>query len=74
MLPTALILDFGEVLVRPQSRTSVETLAALAGLPVEDFSSRYWRHREVYDLGLSGAEYWQRVLEDPITPRRIPIN
>jgi hypothetical protein len=36
VLPTALILDFGEVLVRPQSRTSVETLAALAGLPVED--------------------------------------
>jgi len=68
VLPTALILDFGEVLVRPQSRTSVETLAALAGLPVEDFSSRYWRHREAYDLGLSGAEYWQRVLEDPTHP------
>ena len=63
MLPTVLILDFGEVLVRPQSRESVERLAALAELPVEDFLSRYWRHREAYDLGLTAAEYWRRVLE-----------
>ena len=66
---TGLILDFGEVLVRPQSRESVEHLAALAELPVEDFLSRYWRHREAYDLGLTGAEYWRRVLEGLHHPR-----
>jgi putative hydrolase of the HAD superfamily len=63
MTPRALILDFGEVLTRPQSPEAVERLAALAGLPVGEFVVRYWRHRADYDNGLAVAEYWRHVLE-----------
>jgi putative hydrolase of the HAD superfamily len=58
-----LILDFGEVLVRPQSGTSLQRMAQLAKLDVEEFVRRYWRHRRDYDTGqLSGTAYWRQVL------------
>ena len=60
----ALILDFGEVLVRPQSAASIQRLADLAGLEIADFRERYWQHRLGYDSGLlSDAEYWRRVTD-----------
>jgi putative hydrolase of the HAD superfamily len=68
MIPRALILDFGEVLTRPQSRDSVERLAALVDLSVDDFVARYWRHRPDYDNGLAVGEYWRRVLERSDAP------
>ena len=37
----ALILDFGEVLVRPQSAASIQRMADLAGLEIADFNERY---------------------------------
>ena len=58
----ALILDFGEVLVRPQPPAIVAEMAALAGLGVPEFHRRYWEHRPAYDCGLPAAEYWPRVL------------
>jgi putative hydrolase of the HAD superfamily len=61
--PRALILDFGEVLTRPQPRETVERMAALARLPFEALVSRYWQHRRAYDGGLPAAEYWARVLD-----------
>jgi putative hydrolase of the HAD superfamily len=63
MTPDALILDFGEVLTRPQPRDAVERMAAIARLSVDQFVSRYWRHRGAYDGGLPVADYWRRVLE-----------
>jgi len=61
----ALILDFGEVLARPQSAASIKAMADLAGLETEEFLERYWRHRPDYDAGrLSGTAYWQRVLSN----------
>ncbi len=59
----ALILDFGEVLTGPQPRQIIEGMASMARLPVEEFLSRYWRHRKAYDCGLTGPEYWSRVVE-----------
>jgi putative hydrolase of the HAD superfamily len=59
----ALILDFGEVLTRPQPRHIIERMASMTRLPVDQFLSRYWRHRNAYDSGLTGREYWCRVLE-----------
>ena len=60
----ALILDFGEVLVRPQSAASIQRMADLVGLEVADFKERYWQHRLGYDSGLlSDAEYWRRVTD-----------
>jgi putative hydrolase of the HAD superfamily len=59
----ALILDFGEVLVRPQSDDSIRGMAQSARLDVDEFRRRYWHHRPGYDAGrLSGTEYWQLVL------------
>ena len=59
----ALILDFGEVLVRPQSAESIRVMAQLAKLEVEEFRRRYWHHRPGYDSGrLSGTAYWQHVI------------
>jgi putative hydrolase of the HAD superfamily len=58
-----LILDFGEVLTRSQSKHIVERMASIAQLPFDEFVSRYWEHRAAYDGGLSGMEYWRRVLE-----------
>lgn len=68
----ALILDFGEVLVRPQSAASIERMAQLAQLGTDDFLYRYWLHRRDYDSGvLTDEQYWQRVIEgSPVTADR----
>ena len=60
----ALVLDYGEVLVRAQPPESVQRMAAVARLDEEDFRLRYWRWRLDYDRGvLSDAEYWRRVMD-----------
>ena len=59
----ALILDFGEVLVHPQSRDAIARMAQLVNISADDFQNRYWSHRLAYDGGLPAAEYWRRVLE-----------
>jgi putative hydrolase of the HAD superfamily len=73
MTVEALILDMGEVLVRAQSADSIVKLASLADLPVDEFTRRYWAHREAYDGGLGAREYWELVLDNEGTcdPKRI---
>ena len=64
----ALILDFGEVLVRPQSAASLTGMAEVARLDVAEFERRYWRQRRRYDSGeLTATDYWALVLEVPVT-------
>ena len=58
----ALILDFGEVMVRPQSPAAIAHLARVARLPVETFVERYWTWRRAYDDGGPAAEYWRHVV------------
>ena len=59
----ALILDFGEVLARPQSAAAIQSMAEMARLETDEFRRRYWHHRPGYDSGrLSGTEYWQQVI------------
>jgi putative hydrolase of the HAD superfamily len=66
-----LVLDFGEVLVRPQSAASIRRMADLAGLEIADFTERYWQHRLGYDSGrLSDADYWRRVTEGTLPAAR----
>ena len=66
----ALILDFGEVLARPQSAAAIKGMADLAGLETEEFHRRYWHHRPDYDAGrISGSAYWQRVIGAGTTSR-----
>ena len=70
MSVVALILDFGEVLVRPQSHESIERMARLTRLDTGDFLERYWRHRPAYDDGsLSGTEYWRHVIGKSVHAR-----
>ena len=77
MLPIdALILDFGEVLVRPQSAASIQRMADLVGLEVADFfKERYWRH-QLTGGGelLSDAEYWRRVTDGVLLQARFQSN
>jgi putative hydrolase of the HAD superfamily len=59
----ALILDFGEVLVHPQSVDAIARMAQLVHVSAEEFQQRYWSHRVAYDSGLPAADYWRRVLQ-----------
>jgi putative hydrolase of the HAD superfamily len=63
MTPTALILDFGEVLTKSQPQAVVERMASLARLPLDQFLARYWQHRAAYDGGIAATEFWRRVLD-----------
>ncbi len=59
------IFDFGGVLVGPQTEEDQAQLAALAGLPKDQFSALYWSYRLDYDKGLmTDVEYWQTVAQN----------
>jgi putative hydrolase of the HAD superfamily len=57
-----LILDFGGVLTYPQPESVVQAMASRLAVSKDVFEHVYWEHRPAYDAGLSGQEYWQRVL------------
>jgi len=57
-----LLLDFGEVISVAQPAGEVADLAALAGLPVGEFSRRYWAHRPAYDAGGTALAYWTEII------------
>jgi putative hydrolase of the HAD superfamily len=59
---THVLFDFGEVISLRQPAADVVQLADLAGLPVEEFSRRYWAHRSPYDQGGSALTYWTQVV------------
>ncbi|MBV8988807.1 MAG: hypothetical protein JO372_09640, partial [Solirubrobacterales bacterium] len=61
-IPRILLVDYGEVVSRPQPPEAIEAMARLAGLEPERFRERYWEHRLRYDLGASAREYWSAVL------------
>ncbi len=58
----ALILDYGEVLTRPQRVECILAMAARVDASVDVFQRAYWDHRRAYDAGLPAVAYWQRVL------------
>jgi putative hydrolase of the HAD superfamily len=60
--PRQLLLDYAQVISIPQTAEDIAGLAALAGLPTEEFTSRYWAHRAPYDRGGSAPAYWAAVL------------
>ncbi len=59
-----LILDFGEVLVRAQSKEAADELARLAGASPGVFGRAYWTHRTDYDTHGDAERYWSAVLAD----------
>lgn len=68
----ALILDLGEVLVRPQPSELVQRMAELARVPVAAFTEAYWAHRNEYDLRGGVRPYWDAVLRDAGSPLDAP--
>jgi putative hydrolase of the HAD superfamily len=60
--PAGLILDYGNVLSRPQDERWFEPAAARVGASAETFRTAYWQHRHDYDAGLPASEYWRRVV------------
>ncbi len=59
----ALILDYGDVLSRPQRDRCVQAMADRLGVPEDAFRAAYRQHRRPYDAGLPAADYWRRVLD-----------
>jgi putative hydrolase of the HAD superfamily len=62
--PTALILDYGEVLCHPMRAGAMALLASQLGAPESEMALAYWRHRRDYDLGMPSQDYWTLVAQD----------
>jgi hypothetical protein len=61
-----LLVDYGKTISTRLPAGTVDDLAALAGLPRDEFVHRYWQARPAYDLGQPPATYWSHVLHrDP---------
>lgn len=64
MRMTAILLDYGNVISKPQNEARVEQMAQLTGLSTDAFSEEYHRYRPDYDRGsLNGRDYWMRILD-----------
>ena len=57
-----LLIDFGEVISVAQPAADIAAMAAVADLPIGEFSARYWACRVAYDRGASALGYWTAVL------------
>lgn len=62
--PTALILDYGEVLCHAMRPGAMALLASQLSAPESEMAGAYWRHRRDYDLGLAARDYWALVAQD----------
>jgi putative hydrolase of the HAD superfamily len=62
----ALLVDFGEVISRPQPEELVRAMAAEAGVELELFRERYWANRPEYDRGASAQSFWSAVAGRPL--------
>ena len=60
--PAGLILDYGNVLTRPQDQAWMHAAATRFGADPAAFRVAYWRFRPEYDADLPAARYWERVL------------
>jgi putative hydrolase of the HAD superfamily len=59
---SAVIFDYGGVLVRHQTEADQARMATLVGLPTDRFAELYWSKRADYDKAvLTAAEYWHEI-------------
>jgi putative hydrolase of the HAD superfamily len=63
---TDLLVDYGEVISRPQPAAILNQLARLGGVNIDELRQRYWRYRPDYDRGLTSEAYWSSVLHRPL--------
>jgi putative hydrolase of the HAD superfamily len=77
---TYLLVDYGEVMSKPQPAHTLRDLARLSDLPTDELSRRYWRYRPDYDCGQSSQDYWSTVLrrqvasDDPLLRHLVGID
>lgn len=64
-MTTHLLVDYGEVIAQAQPEVAVRGMAALVGLPLNEFRSRYWAARAPYDAGQAAPDYWEQVIGRP---------
>lgn len=69
-----LLLDYGEVLSKPQPEATFTELAAIAGVGRDEFRERYWRYRPEYDRGQTPLLYWSAVLDRDLTRQQAMID
>ncbi|AGL18098.1 HAD family phosphatase [Actinoplanes sp. N902-109] len=62
---THLLIDFGNVISLDQPRTDLMSMALASGIPLPEFTERYWECRPGYDRGMSALAYWTEVLGAP---------
>jgi putative hydrolase of the HAD superfamily len=62
----ALLVDYGEVISRPQPADAIAAMASLAGLELLEFRERYWGHRVPYDRGGDARAFWSEVIGGPV--------
>jgi putative hydrolase of the HAD superfamily len=60
--PGPIILDYGNVLSRPQRHDRVASMAARLDVPTDLFAASYVAERPPYDGGEPPNEYWRRVV------------
>lgn len=70
-LPSAVLLDYGCVISRPQSDRDLRRIEAAAGLEPDVLWQRYWDLRIPYDEGQADDAYWSAVLGRPLTPAEL---
>ncbi len=63
----AVLVDYGEVISRPQSQQTLRTLAELTELEVPELEQRYWEHRPPYDRGGEASTFWSTVTGRPVS-------
>jgi putative hydrolase of the HAD superfamily len=77
---THLLVDYGEVMSKPQPAQVLLDLADLAGMPAGELRLRYWEHRPDYDRGQAPNDYWSIVLrrglasDDPLLAEMVAID
>ena len=71
--PSALILDYGEVLCHPMRPGAMALMAHQLGVTDTEMTDVYWRHRRDYDLGMPVREYWDLVARDLGVPLDPPL-
>lgn len=56
-----LLVDFGEVISRPQPPELIAAMASTLALDLPSFTERYWEHRPEYDRGAAARTFWSQV-------------
>ncbi len=65
----SVIFDYGGVLVHHQTKADQARMAAMAGVPLTQFTELYWAKRAEYDKdAMTAAEYWRDIAREASVP------